>query len=114
MPLLLLLLLDAIAVVSATNSPLAFTVSKRPLTQKLHLSDGVQSLGSGGGDGEPELRDVALESWFCDVWLLSAIVCNAWFLSLLSSTVFFKLTKIAFKWQRSAVVVVEMLAVGLR
>lgn len=35
---------------SATNSPLEFTVSNLPLMQKLHLSSGFQSNGSGRGD----------------------------------------------------------------
>lgn len=40
---------DPVGPDSATSSPLAFTVSNLPLTQKLHLSFGFQSMGSGGG-----------------------------------------------------------------
>lgn len=46
---------DPVGPDSATNSPLAFTVSNLPLTQKWHLSFGFQSMGSGGGgDGDAD------------------------------------------------------------
>lgn len=65
----------AAAADSATNSPLAFTVSRRPLIQKLHLSDGLQSMGSGGGDdvlvAVTMLPGVGERDESCDVWLLS-------------------------------------------
>lgn len=50
---------DPVGPDSATNSPLAFTVSSLPLTQKWHLSFGFQSMGSGGGgDGVNGFDDV--------------------------------------------------------
>jgi len=69
--LLLVLLLVAVAAVSATKSPWALTVSRRPLTQKLHLADGLQSMGSGGGDGVLVAPGVGVRDESCDVWLFS-------------------------------------------
>lgn len=50
---------------SATNSPLEFTVSNLPLMQKLHLSSGFQSNGSGLGDVGAFIIFGAANS-FCD------------------------------------------------
>lgn len=69
--LLLVLLLVAVAADSATNLPWALTVSRRPLTQKLHLADGLQSMGSGGGDGVLVAPGVGVRDESCDVWLFS-------------------------------------------